>query len=223
MRTILDSLATKWKSSFASRTFRWKLLLIVLLAIVETTYLRQFMFYNEQRPGVQMADVLLSFLPAVDVSIPIFLLLYLGMVTTIILLIGDPHRLINLILAYGILCILRGITLYLFPLEPPISYIALKDPFLDQIYNGRVLLKDLFFSGHTASIFICALAIPKAYKKYMYGISFLIAILLLFQHIHYTIDVIAAPFFAYLSFAIVLNFERKFGFYTSKQLTLRQD
>ena len=199
-----------WKKSVSEPSFLFKVLIIIFLATVEIFYLQDFMFYNEIREADVMHDLILDQLPAIDFSIVIFTLLYVSMITAVLLLIKYPHALINLVLAYGVLCIVRAITLYLVPLDPPVNYIPLEDPFLELIYDGRVLLKDLFFSGHTASVFICALTVPKKYRIYFYITTFAIGVLLLFQHIHYTIDVVAAPFFAYLSYQIVIFINGRF-------------
>ncbi len=72
----------------------------------------------------------------------------------------------------------------------------------DTIYN------DLFFSGHTAFPFLLYLITRNStkYLKYFFLLSTLIeASTVLLMHIHYTIDVYAAPFIAYGVFAIAKN------------------
>ena len=73
---------------------------------------------------------------------------------------------------------------------------------MDTIYN------DLFFSGHTAFAFMTYLITRNKtkYLKYFFLLSTLIeAFTVLAMHIHYTIDVYAAPFFAYGIYKMTLN------------------
>ncbi|MCK7522598.1 MAG: hypothetical protein MZV64_35395 [Ignavibacteriales bacterium] len=76
--------------------------------------------------------------------------------------------------------------------------IILNDPFVELFGTGQTLTKDLFFSGHTATLFIFI----SCFRKENYQDNFLtstiaVAIAVLLQHVHYTIDVFAAVFFTY--------------------------
>jgi membrane protein implicated in regulation of membrane protease activity len=55
------------------------------------------------------------------------------------------------------------------------------------------ITKDLFFSGHTATLLLLALAVPPGWHRRMLAVAtFLIGSLVLVQHAHYTYDVLAA-------------------------------
>ena len=111
--------------------------------------------------------------------------------------------------SYIIILILRMGTMYLFPLEPPKGIIPLHDIILESsFYSGRLNLKDLFFSGHIATVFLFYLVIEnKAIKIFFLILTFIVAICLLLQHIHYTIDIVFAPLFTLISykFAKLIN------------------
>jgi membrane-associated phospholipid phosphatase len=93
--------------------------------------------------------------------------------------------------------------MYLLPLEPPAQMIPLNDPFVQFFGSGEILTKDLFFSGHTSTLFILFLITEsKPLKNIFLTATVLVAIFVVLQHVHYTVDVIAAPFFAYTSFRI---------------------
>ena len=74
------------------------------------------------------------------------------------------------------------------PLDPPNDIIVLQDPFLQLfIYNEvHPNTKDLFFSGHTATVFIFMLLLWNRLQfKLIFGcLTILMAALLLFQHCH---------------------------------------
>ncbi len=88
------------------------------------------------------------------------------------------------------------ITMYLYTLEPPIGIIPLHDPIVDIIaYGGQVFNKDLFFSGHVATLTLFVLLEERpVMKKILILNTSIVAGLILLQRVHYTIDVISAPF-----------------------------
>jgi hypothetical protein len=86
-------------------------------------------------------------------------------------------------------------SIYLVQLDPPHELIRLKDPLTSITYGGRDLFmtKDLFFSGHTSNMLLLALCFDKKTDKFFaFLATFLVGILVLFQHVHYSIDVIGA-------------------------------
>jgi membrane-associated phospholipid phosphatase len=67
----------------------------------------------------------------------------------------------------------------------------------------------LFFSGHTANLALLAFMVDIKWLKYILGIcTFIVAVLLLVQHVHYTIDVLVAPFAAYISYKLAKSTEQ---------------
>lgn len=94
----------------------------------------------------------------------------------------------------------RIITIYLVPLDPPPGLIVLKDPLTSITYGGLYLFisKDLFFSGHTANLFMFYLRLQKKRdKQFALFATIAVGSLLLVQHVHYTVDVIVAFIFTY--------------------------
>ncbi len=56
--------------------------------------------------------------------------------------------------AYGLMVVFRIIAMYLTPFEAPEKLLLLNDPFVQLFGKGDVLTKDLFFSGHTGTLFL---------------------------------------------------------------------
>ena len=158
-----------------------------------------FLTYIEKREGFVFNDPFLKLVAPIQLSVPIFILTYFLGIVGLIFSIRNPSLFINLIQSYTIMTIFRMITIYIVPLDPPLSIIPLKDSFLEIFfYSGRENLKDLFFSGHTATIFLFAFGFQKKYQKLFFALgASLVGVLVLLQHVHYSIDVIAAPVFAF--------------------------
>lgn len=143
-------------------------------------------------------------IPSVDLSIPIFVLIYGMILVTIALNYNKPHFMLVAMATYCTMNYFRIATIYLFTLEPPTGLILLQDPFVSLIAYENTFVKDLFFSGHTATLMI--LIFPEPNIKFRYfklAATLIVMIMLLIQHIHYTIDILAAPLFAGVSYWLV--------------------
>jgi len=112
--------------------------------------------------------------------------------------------------AYGLMVLIRTIAMYLVPLEPPETLLLLNDPFVQLFGKGEILTKDLFFSGHTATLFLLFLLTKNKILKIIFLMSAVtVGIAVLLQHVHYSIDVFIAPFVAYSAFKIITNLHIK--------------
>lgn len=183
----------------------------VLLATVLLSSI-PFLAHIEMRPGVQLHDPVFNYLPARDLSSLIFYLLYIALLLGVIFLLPSPERLVIGFEAYALFVLMRMVTMTVVPLEPPNGLIPLVDPILSFMYTGRQINKDLFFSGHTATMYLLYLMLPRGiYRKLAFVGVVIMAVCLLFQRVHYTVDVIVAPFFAYGSLRIVLHLRQSLG------------
>lgn len=201
---------TRWQNYLIQKGKRVVLLVShIALAIILLLFF-QFLAYNEARKGFIFNDPVLSYFSAIDVSSYIFMVTYSFALAGIVIAIRNPVLFIRLIQSYTLLTLLRMLCLFFLPLEAPDGVIPLHDVFLNStFYAGRENLKDLFFSGHTATILLFAFIFSNKILKWLYVFgAVIIAILVTMQHVHYSIDVIVAPVFAYLAVCL----QRKINF-----------
>lgn len=172
----------------------------ITLALVLFSFLH-FLTFNEDRKGFVFNDPILNLFNPKEISVFTFALTYILAILGIVISLKSPQLFIRLIQAYLIMTIFRMLCLFMFPLEAPKLIIPLKDIFLENtFYSGRENLKDLFFSGHTATIFLFGIYLQNKQLKTLYFIgSLTIGIMLMAQHVHYSIDVAAAPIVAILA------------------------
>lgn len=197
---------TNWGEFWEIRTRRYEFLITVIALFFIMIAMLQYLQINEKRIGVQIADPLLSLMPTIDLSALTFFVLYTSIIATILILLQQPHRLLIGFQIYTLYAIFRTTTMWLTPLEAPAGITPLIDPLLAWASTGQQLNKDLFFSGHTSTMFILYLVLPEGRSKSLFFLGFIvIAISLLFQHVHYSVDILAAPFFCYGALGITLK------------------
>ena len=179
---------------------------LVLLAITLISFV-YFLTFNENRKGYIFNDPILNLFKPVAISEITFFITYFFAIYGIIISFREPALFVSLLNAYTIMTLFRMACLYIIPLEAPAAIIPLKDTFLQStFYSGRENLKDLFFSGHTATIFLFAFAFRKKGTKILFFFgACLVGILVVLQHVHYSIDVVAAPVFAFLAIKIQMK------------------
>lgn len=190
----------EWLLAIKNISFRWKLIAGIFLLLIVVIFLPFFFQYIEQRQGYLPDDVLLNALPATNVSIPIFAMIWSMVLLFMIRSIKSPQLFILYLFSFLLLCFFRIITLTFVPLDAPPGLIILTDPLTNYFYGTKdFITKDLFFSGHTATLSLFFFCFQRKTDKII-ALFFTIAVafLLLIQHVHYTIDVIAAPVFSFL-------------------------
>ncbi|MBC6697423.1 phosphatase PAP2-related protein [Hymenobacter puniceus] len=190
----------RWPAAWRTPGFRARLLLVLALLLGLLAALPRFFAYIQARPGVVLSDPLLALLPAHDVSALTFGAIYLSVVAGLWRLLPRPLLLLRALWAYLLLHVCRCLLLWLLPLEPPVGLVLLQDPLVDQLVYAAPapITKDLFFSGHTATVVLLALAVGRGrLRRGLLAAAGLVGTLVLVQHAHYTYDVLAAPLFAW--------------------------
>ena len=205
-----NKLIAVWKDSFKEKKFTWELIVTIRLFVIISSIITNFLTYNETRTGYTLSDTILWLLPPVELTVIIFIIIYASVFTALIILFYNPSLLLFTLQVYSLVLIVRMLLMYLLPLNPPEGLLPLQDPFVELFGTGETLSRDLFFSGHVATLFMLSLVFDKKiYKSFFLASTLLVGTALLFQHVHYTIDIITAPFFVYVSYRIVLNFKQK--------------
>ncbi len=199
-----------WKSSLAEKKFRIEFLITVICTVILFYYIPVFLDYIESRPGVVLPDPILNLFNPVNVTWLTFIIIYLSIIVGLISFAREPKQIIFAAQAYALLIIFRAGAMYLTPFAAPEKILPLNDPFVQSISSGTILTKDLFFSGHTATLFLIFLIEKNKWLKSLFMfLTIAVAFCVLIQQVHYTIDVFAAPFFAYGSFKLLKLIKQK--------------
>lgn len=199
-----------WKTAFQNPFFRKRFIISILALAIILIAFASMLAYIETRQGHVFYDPILNFFKPRDVSYFIFFLTYTTALIALIYALGSPYKFLHLIQMYGALTVLRFITLFFVPLDPPASIIPLKDVFLTHtFYAGGQNLKDLFFSGHAATLFLFYFFSKNLTLKIIFLLTaILVSVGVVLQHVHYSYDVIAAPVFAYIAYRIITKFSK---------------
>ncbi len=178
---------------------------IIGVALLETSYriTTSLAVYATKNAGAPLNDIVFSYIGRVDTSIIhgdlSFLLFDLRYILFFILIYYAPFA----TKALAFLILFRACVINLTQLGMPDGIV----PIASSITFGG----DLFFSGHVANTFMLALIFwDKRYLRFFFiGISIVFGIAAVIGRYHYSIDVIAAPFFAYGIFAITKKWLRR--------------
>ena len=193
----------KWTQEWKLTAFRKRLFTVLVIIFIVVSVNPYFFNYIQQRNGIVLNDWLLNFIPQQDVSIPIFCILWSVILLAVCRAVQNPRFLIIAGWTVLLLFVSRIISITLVPLNLPKGLIYLHDPITGLFYGKQMVTKDLFYSGHTSMMFLIFLCLKNKYDKaYALFATIAIAVLLLVQHAHYTIDIVAAPFFTYILYRL---------------------
>jgi len=184
-----------WSIAWKDRIFRKKLITGACMFVTLVLVLPSFFSMIEKREGVILNDWLLHHIPAQDLSVPIFIIIWSASLLVIIRSVQQPIFFLTVLTSLVLLLLTRMATIYFVVINPPEGLIKLIDPLTSLTYGGRgiFITKDLFFSGHTSNLFMFYLCLSKKRDKlFLLLASITVGILVLVQHVHYSMDVIAA-------------------------------
>lgn len=203
----LKTIKSIWKETWSVSVKRWQIIIgtTIMMSVVFTMPL--FFTHIEKRQGTLINDPVLAAIPPHNVSVLIFAVIW-GMILLIMVRAAyKPSIYIIYCWALIPITIARFISISIVPLEPPIGLQPLIDPLTGIFYGQHFITKDLFFSGHIATLTLIFLCLEKRNDKVIGFLATLaVAFLLLVQHIHYTIDILASPGIVYICYRLTRRF-----------------
>lgn len=204
------TLHDEWRRSLARPGFKLHAALSAVSMILMLGLFTRFIGWVEQREGIVLNDPLLKIITPVDFTWPTFGIIYVAVVLAIVVLARRPHSLLLAMQAYTLMVGVRMAMMFLTPLDPSEGLIVLRDPFVQFFGDGSPPTKDLFFSGHTSTLVLLALVMPRRSLRILYlAFAVLVATFVVWQHVHFTVDVLVAPFVAYTCYRIALLVRQK--------------
>jgi hypothetical protein len=208
----METIRKAWREAWHDRGFRLQAALTASALAAALMALARFVRWVERRPGATLPDPLLRLLEPRDVTWLTFSLIYAGIAVGVALLLRRPRDLLAAVQAYVVMVAFRIAVMWATPLDPPPGMIELRDPFVERLGTGQLLTRDLFFSGHTSTMFLLFLAAPgRLAKRFFLACTVLVGACVLWQHVHYTVDVVVAPFFAYAAWRVALTGREHFS------------
>jgi hypothetical protein len=200
------SLRQEWQGAWQLPSFRRRVIagLIIIVSILSSFPV--FFQHIERRHGIVLNDPILAMLDPHNVSLPLFIVIWAISGYAVYRAAQTPQMFLNFLWSFILLSLFRTLTISLVPLDPPAGLIPLVDPLSNFFYGDKFVTKDLFFSGHTSTVFLLYLTIPgRSDKKLALLATFVVVSLLLVQHVHYSLDIAGGFFFAWLSYFIAMR------------------
>lgn len=196
MKGFEQSVELNWTAAWQDSRFRWQLILAIAVFAIFPWKADDYFQWIQQREGIVLQDFILAAIPARNVSIPIFAIIYLSVIYLIVRIIRQPKQFLWFAWAFNLETLMRFASIYWVALNPPHGLVDLHDPIAELFIYGEnvAITKDLFFSGHTATMVFVCYFLPKGIERqWAMGLTGLLIALLLIQHVHYSVDVLAAP------------------------------
>ena len=183
----------------------WLTLLSLTVCLVFTRYYLP--FQEHRRDTTQLNDVILNLCPMQNVSHFIAILIVVIPTVHIVEIICHSFlsnsniysNLEKFLFKFAMCNCIKTLTLFLTPLSVPKNHIPLCDHISAFLVNQKsAFQKDLFFSGHTALLCLCFFQSHHIFSAVLYSLSILcMALLLMINRAHYTIDIVMAPFIVF--------------------------
>jgi len=207
MQYTLINLRAIWNETLAEKKFAMRFYINFVFCFVTYLAFAQLVAMNKYRPGAYIDDTFQQLLTPHNFSVLIFSLTYSSIIIFVSHFVFFPRLLYSAFQGFTAVFVLRAVFIFLLPLAPPHGQIALIDPFLDIFVPGSAtdLKNDLFFSGHVADVCFLVFCCQKKWiKKWVIVSTSIVGLLLIWQRVHYTADVVSAPFFAYVCYCVFM-------------------
>jgi hypothetical protein len=160
--------------------------------------------YSLRSTSNHVGDLILDNIPVVDLNFIIIEGALIAIVLGVLFVLSKPRYILFSLKALALFIATRAVFVSLTHVGIYPDHIAPGLGLFDGLYLYLNFQTGLFFSGHTGLPFLMALIfwqIPRARLLFL-ALSLVDAVAVLLAHIHYSIDVLAAPFMAYGIFKI---------------------
>jgi len=205
-RNWYATLTANWREAFRDENFRRYFVPNFLVCLVVYYCVIYWLNLNSTRPGMIINDPLYRFLEPRDFSAIIFFFTYSAAFLTLLYVLQYPLLLQRALVAFVAIFVIRAVCIYFIPLSPSPGIVPLIDPFTDTMGHEGRIMNDLFFSGHVADLVLFVILCRSVMlKRYLLLCTIAVATLLIWQRVHYTIDVMVAPAFAYACFWLFVD------------------
>ncbi|MFA6278681.1 MAG: phosphatase PAP2-related protein [Candidatus Paceibacterota bacterium] len=185
------------------RSFLGALLLLGLAFVCQHAATVYALSYLLRPTSTYVGDLLLDNLPIVNLNfIVIEIALFAIVFGTLFVVFFRPRYILFSLKALALFIAIRALFMSLTHVGIYPGYIMPGTGIFADIYSYFNMQTGFFFSGHTGMPILMALIFWKRlFERNMFLIlAFVFAVSVLFAHIHYSIDVLAAPFMAYVIF-----------------------
>lgn len=202
----LTHIPDAWQKAWRFGTFRNHLLISLLVFCASCLCNFHYLVVWQSRPGILINDIVLSHLQPHNFSAYIFFLEYSTLLMVFIFILPYPDRLVRGLQMFAIILFARTTTIYFMPLDPPRDMVPLIDPVANFFLHTHdvFVTKDLFFSGHVSALTLFFLIATNKYlRAYALIATLTVGTLIVWQHVHYSLDVLFAPLASYAAFKVV--------------------
>lgn len=197
--SILDLFGPRYRPSLIAA------LIMLGCAYVAEHFANVYAFaYSERPTSTFVGDFILDNIPTIDLNLIIIEGAFLAIVFGVFYVLSNPRYVLFTLKALALFIIIRALFISLthvgfYPdhLDPGLG-------FFDGLYLYLNFQLGFFFSGHTSMPILLALIFWRRHRARIVFllIAFVFGVAVLLAHVHYSIDVFAAPFMAYGIFKI---------------------
>jgi membrane-associated phospholipid phosphatase len=206
---MIMSVLRPWRVAWHDRRFRAQFLITLPGVAFLLFAFSRFLEYVERRSGIVLQDPVLVWITPRDLTWVTNILIYGALALAIATLTRRPRQLLLALHAYVILVVFRMIVMFAAPLDHPEGMILLRDPLVEHFGPARILTRDLFFSGHAGTLFLLSLTATRTVtRRVLLASALLVGVCVVWQHVHYTIDVLAALAFSFSAYSMAAFFHR---------------
>lgn len=195
-----------WKQVFQSNLKYLFVGTFIFLILFQQLNVHILVLFQHRLQSIVPYDPLLSFITPRPINLELNIFSYTTLLVLLLYFLTKPRMLLIVLHALLLMWMLRWLTMYLLPLATPPHKVPLHDVIA---YSNYTISRDLFFSGHTATLVIMLCALKNRWLFiYAFIMTLVIIALLLIGHQHYLLDIICAPFFAIICYQVAVRFSQ---------------